>query len=82
MKPCMKVVSQLSLYGDRRVIPSTLYLEMLGFMKRWLYVEKHPVCDSNQKSHFKNKYIYIRIMIFFKRCIQHLAAGAAVIFLL
>ena len=42
--------------------------------------KKKPVCDSDQKLHFKTKYIYLTI--FFKRCIQHLAAGAAVIFLL
>ena len=40
--------------------------------------KKKTVCDSDQNPLFKSKYIYIyiRITVFFKRCIQHLAAGA------
>ena len=51
------------------------------FLGKGSFMSEKIGCDSDQKPHFKTKYKYSRKKFFFKRCMQHLVAGAAVKFL-
>ena len=51
------------------------------FLGKGSFMSEKTGCDSDQKPHFKTKYKYSRKIVFFKRCMQHLVAGAAVKFL-